>query len=203
MTLYISWRLYDQTQTIVNTILAEYTREPLRGAIISTQQPDPNIARLTSNVSTSTMFIWVVGPHTLNLVDEQGHRLLARRDDLQRTELDAALKNKIPILIVRDRIPVINEDDLPRGLRSLAAMPQLDWTPDHSTLAVIMQRIQFQRINHSADRSADPLIGPVHPLASETTSRRAEALRRGVAVLIICCLVVIALLVLLSFLPLL
>lgn len=145
MTLYVSWRPLEQTSDVVQALVKAYLEVPMRGALASPSDDSTPILKVTQRVATSTALVWVLGPYTLDLVNEEGKRLLAQRDDLQRVELETALRHQVPVIVLRCQAAPFNADDLPRSLKPLASAPQVEWHSAEATLPSLISMIEAMR----------------------------------------------------------
>lgn len=145
MTLYVSWRPLEQTSDVVQALVKAYLEVPMRGALASPADDNTPILKVTQRVASSTALVWVLGPYTLDLVDEEGKRLLAQRDDLQRMELETALRHNVPVIVLRYQTPSLSADDLPRSLKALANAPQVEWETPETTLPSLVSMIEAMR----------------------------------------------------------
>jgi hypothetical protein len=171
MTLYICWRSLDRTADVVKALSDAYMALPMRGALASPADNQTPILKVTERVAASTAFVWVLGPYTLDLVNEEGKRLLALRDDMQHIELEAALRYEVPIIVLRYHAPPLTEEDLPRDLKTLAAAPQLEWETAEATIPDVIALVEKLR--------RPPRTEPLPPMRAARRARRPlERLRR-------------------------
>ncbi len=145
MTLYVCWRALDQTAHVVEALTKAYLAVPMRGAIASPTDDSVMVLKIAERVAASTALVWVLGPYTLDLVNEEGKRLLAQRNDLQRAELETALHHEVPVIILCYNTPPPTADDLPRSLKALAAAPQITWESPEATLPSLVAMIEMMR----------------------------------------------------------
>jgi hypothetical protein len=164
MTLYICWRSLDRTAEVVKALSDAYMALPMRGALASPAEDHTPILKITERVAASTALVWVLGPYTLDLVNEEGKRLLALRDDMQHLELEAALRYEVPIIVLRYHAPPLTEQDLPRSLRVLAAAPQLAWENAETTLPQVIALIEKLR--------RPPRTEPLPPMRAARRTQR-------------------------------
>ncbi len=145
MTLYVCWRALDRTSEIVEALKKAYLSVPMRGALASPDDENVLTLKVTERVAASTALVWVLGPYTLDLVNEEGKRLLAQRNDLQRAELETALRHDVPVIILCYNTPPPTAEDLPRSLKALAAAPRVIWESPEATLPSLVAMIEMMR----------------------------------------------------------
>ncbi|MFQ3648424.1 MAG: hypothetical protein SNJ54_16790 [Anaerolineae bacterium] len=145
MTLYVCWRALDRTSDVVEALTQAYLALPMRGAMASPTDDSVIALKVAERVAASTALVWVLGPYTLDLVNEEGRRLLAQRDDLQRLELETALRHEVPVIVVCCNAQPPTADDLPRDLKPLAAAPHVIWESPEATLPPLISMIETVR----------------------------------------------------------
>lgn len=145
MTLYVCWRALDRTSDVVEALTNAYLAVPMRGALASPTDDSMTVLKIAERVAASTALVWVLGPYTLDLVNEEGKRLLAQRDDLQHLELETALRHEVPVIVLCYNTQPPTADDLPRDLKPLAAAPHVIWESPEATLPPLIAMIETMR----------------------------------------------------------
>ncbi len=121
------------------------------------------VQTLEDAVAACDVFIAMVGPQWLTLVDEYGERRIDQWNDFVRIEISSALKQGkaiIPVLVGRSRMP--NPSDLPEDIAAFARRNALELSQQHFSqdvkkLAQAIQDSSPAKRNHKPRPDSDTL----------------------------------------------
>ena len=181
--IFISYRRHDSQSAAgrLTDYLERYFGAEQIFRDVETLEPGVDFVQaLEKAIASSQVMLVVIGPHWLNITDDQGQRRLDKADDWIRIETKLALQRNIrviPVLVENTQPPTM--DALPDEIKSLARreaheLSDKRWDYDVQCLIEALEKIPG--IRRKIQTTASAQNAPAQPVTTRLTTKLGRVL---------------------------